>query len=70
MTIRRAKLAGRITTVDKKKLISSKYASSLNSYMKNIGDDPGYEHARYRDISEDVRKVMCFCSHKMGSGCL
>lgn len=57
MTIRRSfKLAGRITTIDKKKLISSKYASSLNSYMKNIGDDPGYEHARYRDISEDVRK--------------
>lgn len=58
MSIRKApQLDGRILTAARKRLKSQEYVDAVTRTMQETGDHPGYEHARYRDVRETVRKA-------------
>ncbi|MCV0425570.1 MAG: sulfotransferase family protein [Roseibium sp.] len=58
MAIREApQLTNRLVIANRRRLKSKKYADELKNYMAKNGGNPGYEHARLRDVDVSVRKA-------------
>lgn len=58
MAIREApQLQGRLVIANRRRLRSKAYADGLKQHMGGTGRNPGYEHARLRDIDMSVRKA-------------
>lgn len=58
MAIREAaQLDGTLVIANRRRLISRKYADGLKDHMAKTGGNPGYEHARLRDVDMSVRKA-------------
>ncbi|MES0883400.1 sulfotransferase family 2 domain-containing protein [Roseibium sp. SCP14] len=58
MAIRQApELQGRLVLANRRRLKSKSYADGLKGHMGKTGAQPGYEHARYRDVDISVRKA-------------
>jgi len=58
MAIRHSKdLAGRIVLANRRRLKSKAYADAVKEQMQLKGGQPGYEHARFRDIDMSVRRA-------------
>jgi sulfotransferase famil protein len=57
MAIRQSpQLGGKLVIANRRRLISKKYADELKKHMAQKGANPGYEHARLRDVDQSVRK--------------
>ncbi|WP_281930305.1 sulfotransferase family 2 domain-containing protein [Roseibium album] len=50
-------LTGRIILTHRRRLKGKSYADGLKNRMQAKGGQPGYEHARYRDVDVSVRKA-------------
>ncbi|WP_420335119.1 sulfotransferase family 2 domain-containing protein [Roseibium sp.] len=50
-------LKNRIVLANRRRLKSKGYADGLKQHMQAMGAQPGYEHARYRDVDISVRKA-------------
>ncbi|MBO6891891.1 MAG: sulfotransferase family 2 domain-containing protein [Roseibium sp.] len=58
MAIREAaQLDGTLVIANRRRLKSRKYADGLKNHMAKTGGNPGYEHARLRDVDLSVRKA-------------
>jgi len=58
MAIREApQLQGRLVIANRRRLRSKAYADGLKNHMGGMGRNPGYEHARLRDVDLSVRKA-------------
>jgi len=58
MAIREApQLQGKLVIANRRRLKSKAYANGLKNHMGGMGRNPGYEHARLRDIDPSVRKA-------------
>ncbi len=58
MAIREApQLQGKLVLANRRRLKSKAYADGLKSHMEQKGTNPGYEHARLRDVDLSVRKA-------------
>ena len=58
MAIREApQLDGRLVIANRRRLKSKEYADGLKDHMAKYGGNPGYEHARLRDVDASVRKA-------------
>jgi hypothetical protein len=58
MAIREApQLQDRIVIANRRRLKSKAYADGLKTFMTERGGNPGYEHARLRDVDLAVRKA-------------
>lgn len=57
MSIRQApQLQGNLVLAHRRRLKSKSYANALRDHMASTGAQPGYEHARLRDVDVSVRK--------------
>lgn len=50
-------LQDRIVLANRRRLKGKGYADGLKKHMQQMGGQPGYEHARYRDVDISVRKA-------------
>lgn len=58
MAIREApQLEGRLVIANRRRLKSKAYADGLKNHMGGMDRNPGYEHARLRDVDLSVRKA-------------
>ncbi|WP_269584568.1 sulfotransferase family 2 domain-containing protein [Roseibium sp. Sym1] len=58
MAIREApQLQDRLVIANRRRLKSKAYADGLKTFMTERGGNPGYEHARLRDVDLSVRKA-------------
>lgn len=58
MSIREApQLHGKLVIANRRRLKSQAYADTLRQHMAALGRNPGYEHARLRDVDLSVRKA-------------
>ena len=59
MTIRRSpEIRSQIEIADAKFHKSREYSMSVKKKMDSLGDHHGFEHARYRDLNQNILKVM------------
>ncbi|MEP3277389.1 MAG: sulfotransferase family 2 domain-containing protein [Stappiaceae bacterium] len=58
MAIRHAaQLEGKLVLANRRRLKSKFYADGVKNHMGKTGAQPGYEHARYRDVDVSVRRA-------------
>lgn len=58
MAIRHSvELAGKLVLANRRRLKSRAYADAVKDQMQRNGGQPGYEHARYRDVDLSVRRA-------------